>query len=297
MAHNAPTAGSVSAGRLSLKPNRAFAEVVPKAPLSSSRSGRGQTARVEWPWQALSDRHIFNLVHSPRKSAIFAVALAIGAFALPAAAQAAKVPAKTEGVTVVRYLMGRTQPSIKARGAAHLWTNTGFSNRRAVYPVLRHQKLEGGSEWLQVRVIKGRRNVKVWIPRWATRRVWLHYLVRVDISSRTAKIYRDGTVVRRFRVVVGKPGTPTPRGHFFVVDRMHLHESWSNGGWALATSAFSHVLTDFAGGSGEIAMHTRGSLGDPVGTAASHGCIRFNNGDMNWVAAHVPNGTSIWVEA
>ena len=53
-----------------------------------------------------------------------------------------------EGVTINRYLMGRVNPSRHARGAAHLWTNTGFSNRRAVYPVLRHQVLADGSEWL-----------------------------------------------------------------------------------------------------------------------------------------------------
>jgi lipoprotein-anchoring transpeptidase ErfK/SrfK len=222
--------------------------------------------------------------------------LALVALCAPAAAEAANPPKRFEGVTVVRYLMGRVQPSLKARGAAHLWTNTGFSNRRAVYPVLEHRVLKNGSEWLRVRTIRGRQNVNVWIPRWATRRVWLHYRVLVDLSSRKAKVYRDGKLAKRFRVVVGAPGTPTPRGHFYVVDRMHLRDSWARGGWALATSAFSNVLTDFAGGSGEVAMHTRGSLSAPVGTAASHGCIRFNDGDIRWMAAHVPNGTPVWIQ-
>jgi lipoprotein-anchoring transpeptidase ErfK/SrfK len=227
---------------------------------------------------------------------VLAVALAAAALCMPAIAEAAKPPARSEGATVTRYLMGRVQPSIRARGAAHLWTNTGFSNRRAVYPVLAHRTLEDGSEWLRVQTIRGRQNVKVWIPKWATRRVWLDYRVLVDLSSRKAKIYRAGKVVRRFRVVVGAPGTPTPTGHFFVVDRMHLKDSWARGGWALATSAFSRVLTDFAGGSGQVAMHTRGSLTAPVGTAASHGCIRFNDGDIRWMAGHVPNGTPVWIQ-
>jgi lipoprotein-anchoring transpeptidase ErfK/SrfK len=235
-------------------------------------------------------------VHFSHRSAVLATALAVAALVGPAAAEAASPPDRFEGVTITRYLMGRVAPSVSARGGAHLWTNTGFSDRRAVYPVLRHRTFEDGSEWVQVQTIRGRRNVKVWVPRWATRRVWLHYRVAVDLSSRRAKIYRDGTIVKRFRVVVGAPGTPTPTGHFFVVDRMHLRDSWARGGWALATSAFSRVLTDFMGGSGQVAMHTRGSLGNPVGTAASHGCIRFNNGDMNWIAAHVPNGTPIWIQ-
>ena len=223
-------------------------------------------------------------------------ALAALAIAAPAAAQAAAVPKQFEAVKVTRYLMGRLKPIASARGAAHLWTNTGFSNRRAVYPVLQHKVLKDGSEWLQVRAIRNRSQVSVWIPKWATRRVWIDWLIKIDLSSRRATVYRGGKVVRRYRVVVGAPHTPTPTGRYYVVDRMHLHNSWANGQWALATSAFSRILKHFEGGQGEIALHARASLPDPVGTAASHGCVRFNNGDIAWVASHVPNGTSVWIQ-
>ena len=224
--------------------------------------------------------------------------LAAAALAVPAAAQAAAPtpPTQTEAVTVKRYLMGRIKPDQEARGAAHLWTNTGFSNRRAVYPVLQHKVLADGSEWLQVRAIRDRSQVKVWIPKWATHHVTINWLIRVDISSRRATIYRGGKVVRRYRVVVGAPHTPTPTGHYYVVDRMHLHNSWAPGKWALATSAFSRILKHFDGGVGQVALHARGYLRDPVGTAASHGCVRFNNGDIAWMATHIQNGTPIWIE-
>jgi lipoprotein-anchoring transpeptidase ErfK/SrfK len=253
-------------------------------------------AWVEQPWQADPCRTTMDTVLSRRILVVLGTALAAAALCAPALAEAATPATRYEGVTIQRYLMGRISPSLRSRGVAHLWTNTGFSNRRAVYPVLRHRTLKNGSEWLQVRTLRGRKNVKAWIPRWATRRVWLHYLVQVDLSSRKAKIFRAGKVVKRFRVVVGAPGTPTPRGHFFVVDRMHLRDSWARGGWALATSAFSNVLTEFAGGQGQVAMHTRGSLSGAPGTASSHGCIRFNVGDINWMARHVPNGTPVWVQ-
>lgn len=205
-------------------------------------------------------------------------------------------PGRFEGVTVRRYLMGRVRPSIHARGAAHLWTNTGFSNRRAVYPVVQHKVFPDGSEWLQVKAIEGRSQVKVWIPTWATHRVWIDYRIVVDLSSRRATIYKLNQIVRRYRVVVGARSTPTPTGHWFVVDRMHLHTSWAPGKWALATSAFSRVLKRFEGGQGEIALHARGFLVAPVGTAASHGCVRFNNADIGWMATHIPNGTEIWIK-
>jgi lipoprotein-anchoring transpeptidase ErfK/SrfK len=224
-------------------------------------------------------------------------ALVVAALAVPAAAaHASPVPKRFEGVTVKRYLMGRVKPALASRGAAHLWTNTGFSNRRAVYPVLRHQVLDDGSEWLQVQALRNRSQVKVWIPKWATRQVWIAYRIKVDISSRLATVYRDGKAVRRFHVVVGAPSTPTPTGHWYVVDRMRLRESWAYGKWALATSAFSRVLKRFDGGQGQVALHARGSLTAPPGTAASHGCVRFRDGDIAWIAAHVPNGTGVWIQ-
>ena len=223
-------------------------------------------------------------------------ALAAAALAVPAVAQATAVPKRFEAVTVKRYLMGRLKPTQSSRGAAHLWTNTGFSMRRAVYPVLQHKTLADSSEWLQVRAIRNRSQVKVWIPQWATHTVWIPWLIQVDLSSRRATIYRGGKMIRRFRVVVGARSTPTPTGRYYVVDRMHLHNSWANGQWALATSAFSRILKHFDGGQGQVALHARASLPDPVGTAASHGCVRFNNGDIAWMAAHVPNGTSVWIQ-
>jgi lipoprotein-anchoring transpeptidase ErfK/SrfK len=237
----------------------------------------------------------------PRTRAVLVSAFAGIAVAVPAASAAASTAAppvaqRYEAVTVTRYLMGRIKPTMSARGSAHLWTNTGFSNRRAVYPVVRHQILDDGTEWLQVRALRNRTQVSVWIPRWATRRVWIRYRLKIDISSRLTTVYRDGKVARRFHVVVGTPSTPTPTGTWYVVDRMHLYNSWSQGRWALATSAFSRVLKRFDGGQGQIALHARGTLGAPVGTAASHGCVRFNNGDIAWLASHVPNGTQIQIQ-
>jgi lipoprotein-anchoring transpeptidase ErfK/SrfK len=223
--------------------------------------------------------------------------LAAAALATPAIAHATPPPAKQyEAVSVKRYLMGRVKPTTQARGAAHLWTNTGFSNRRAVYPVLRHKVLKDGTEWLQVRALRDRTQVNVWIPKWATHQVLIAYAIKVDLSQRRATIYRDGKVAKRFRVVVGAQSTPTPTGHYYVVDRMHLHNSWANGKWALATSAFSNILKHFDGGQGQVAMHSRGSLAAPVGTAASHGCVRFNDADIRWMAAHVPNGTTVDIQ-
>ena len=232
------------------------------------------------------------MTRSPKRLLLLC-ALCAAALLAPAAAEAAQSGKQSEGVTVKRYLMGRVKPNLRARGTAHLWTNTGFSNRRAVYPVLRHQVLKDGTEWIQVLALRNRTQVKVWVPKWATRKVVLHFRILVDISSRRAKIYRDGKIVRRFKVVVGAPSTPTPTGHYYVVDRMHLHTSWAPGKWALATSAFSRVLKRFEGGQGQVALHAKGYLAAPLGAAASHGCVRFANSAVAWLARKIPNGTPV----
>ena len=97
-------------------------------------------------------------------------------------------------------------------------------------------------------------------------------------------------------MVVGAPGTPTPRGHYFIVDHMRLYNNWAHGVHALATSAYSAKLKHFDGGDGVIALHGRGFLTAPVGTAASHGCIRFNDRDISWLAKRIQNGTRIDIQ-
>jgi hypothetical protein len=108
-------------------------------------------------------------------------------------------------------------------------------------------------------------------------------------------VYRSGRLQDRFAVVVGTPSTPTPAGHFFVVEHVPQAPGSLLGPWALATSAFSHVLQEFDGGPGQIALHGRaGALArDPLGTARSHGCIRFGNDVIRALAGLLPNGTPI----
>lgn len=209
-----------------------------------------------------------------------------------APAQAAPAQDRTEVVSVKRYTLGRTGPKVGARGVTHLWTNTGFSGRRAMYPVMA-RRMVGTSEWVRVKVLRHRRQVGAWIPAWVTRKRFIDWRITVDLSSRRATITRLGKVVRRYRVVVGAPSTPTPRGHFYVMDHLRLHTSWAPGKWALATSAFSNVLRRFEGGEGQVALHAKGFLSNPLGTAASHGCVRFANGAVAWLARKIPNGTPV----
>jgi L,D-transpeptidase catalytic domain/SnoaL-like polyketide cyclase len=108
----------------------------------------------------------------------------------------------------------------------------------------------------------------------------------------------DG-LVRRFRAVVGKPSTPTPLGLFAVYERARQPDPDAFlGPWALHLTAHSNVLEDYGGGPGRVALHGRSgaSLRDPLGTAASHGCVRVRNGDIRWLAKVAAPGTPVLIE-
>jgi lipoprotein-anchoring transpeptidase ErfK/SrfK len=105
--------------------------------------------------------------------------------------------------------------------------------------------------------------------------------------------------VRRFRAVVGKPSTPTPLGLFAVYERARQPDPDAFlGPWALHLTAHSNVLEDYGGGPGRVALHGRSgaSLRDPLGTAASHGCVRVRNGDIRWLAKVAAPGTPVLIE-
>ena len=96
-------------------------------------------------------------------------------------------------------------------------------------------------------------------------------------------VYRLGHAVRVFKAIVGKPSTPTPLGDFFVEESVHLHATTIGAPFALALSARSNVIQEFAGGPGQIALHGLDNIGGVLGTAVTHGCIRLADSAMRWL--------------
>jgi hypothetical protein len=109
--------------------------------------------------------------------------------------------------------------------------------------------------------------------------------IEVSTTLRTLTLYRAGARVRTVSVVVGKPSTPTPVGLFAVTWAIPWHSNDFLGSWVLELTAHSNVLQSFEGGDGTVGIHGRGgaSLLDPLGSAASHGCIRLSNGTIDWL--------------
>jgi lipoprotein-anchoring transpeptidase ErfK/SrfK len=154
-----------------------------------------------------------------------------------------------------------------------------------------------GQEWLRV-ALPSRPNGRAgWVLAARMEVSPVRWRVVIDRARRRAAAYRDGRLVRRWSVVVGTGGTPTPAGLFAVYERVRQAPGSELGPWALHLTAHSNTLMNYGGGPGRVALHGRAGalLNDPLGSAASHGCIRMDNKVIAWLAARLGPGTPVRV--
>jgi lipoprotein-anchoring transpeptidase ErfK/SrfK len=194
----------------------------------------------------------------------------------------------------------RDAPGPEGRLLAIVAARRPLTGEQTVLPVIAQAQGSDGKPWLEVRLPGRPLRGKVlaptgWIRAMGTvaRRTAWHIVV--NTTHRRASVFFRGRQVRRFRVIVGKPSTPTPLGEFFVEENVLMPAAAAGAPYALATSARSGVLQEFDGGPGQIALHGRGNLGGILGTAVSHGCIRFGGRAITWLADHVPQGAPVTI--
>ena len=155
--------------------------------------------------------------------------------------------------------------------------------------VLRAAHDRKGRCWLQVRLPSRPNNARAWLNGGRVVLRPTRWRIVVSRRARTISVYRNGDRRRRFRVVVGAPGTPTPHGYFSIVGVWRWNPADFLGSYVLPLTAHSNVLQEFGGGDGRVGIHGRGgaSLSDPLGTARSHGCIRLSNDAISWLVRAV----------
>ena len=194
----------------------------------------------------------------------------------PASASAACGVARPSAKQAWRgVLLERTAVSARPGGAARHWVAPVRAGALLVLGARKHDD----RCWLQVRLPTRPNLAKGWVD---AERVVVSptpWRIEVRLRSRTVTLLRDGARVARYRAVVGAPATPTPRGLFALVDAYPNDAGDFLGRWILTLTAHSEVLKRYDGGDGRVALHGRGgaSLRDPLGSAASHGCVRLSN--------------------
>jgi lipoprotein-anchoring transpeptidase ErfK/SrfK len=104
-------------------------------------------------------------------------------------------------------------------------------------------------------------------------------VVLVSIPDRKLAVLENGEVIARFSVSVGAMVSPSPRGEFAIVSRV-ANPVYYHGGVVIPAGAGNPVGTRWLGlnqkGYGIHGTNAPSSIGH----AASHGCIRLRNHDM-----------------
>lgn len=149
--------------------------------------------------------------------------------------------------------------------------------------------------WLRVRLPIRPNGTAGWIPADLVALERTPYYVTVSRSARTVDVYRSGRRVLRQRGVIGAPTTPTPTGLHALYETSRTVPGSRYGPWALHLTALSDVLFNYGGGPGRVALHGRSGelLKDPIGSAASLGCVRLPNGAIARLARLLPAGTPV----
>ena len=208
-------------------------------------------------------------------------------------------PSRAQGATLAR-IIAPTRARRRLDGRGRSWpvsTQTAWSGQSQVLLVL-DAAVRDGRAWIRVLLAIRPAGISGWVPRDHVQLSRTRYWLEIHTRARTVSVYHDGARVRRFRAVVGAAGTPTPRGLAAIYEHNRQPDPDAFlGPWVLPLTALSDTLTNFGGGPGRVGIHGRGraSLGDPLGSARSHGCIRIPNSAITYLARTIPNGTPVQV--
>ena len=235
-----------------------------------------------------------------KRLALIALALVASgtssAFAAPARPARPTVPVTQPLVILLQDHVARATASQHARVIEPVAALRPLTKARTVLPVMGFARGKDGNRWVHVRLPGRPSGHTGWILADQTIRSSTEWRIVVKVSARTVTVYRDGLVVRAFTAVVPKPSTPTPYGQFFVEEALAISAQDHGGPYALAISARSDIFQEFAGGPGQIGIHGTNGLSEPLGSAASHGCIRLAPSAITWLAKRIGAGVPVTVE-
>jgi hypothetical protein len=122
------------------------------------------------------------------------------------------------------------------------------------------------------------------------------YSIEAFVSRRLLVVRRDGRVVTRTKIAVGRPAAPTPLGRFAVTDKLRTSGASPYGCCILALSAHQPRIPQGWGGGDRIAIHATPSE-ETIGEAVSTGCMRAPSGVMRRLVGRIPIGTPVVVRA
>jgi lipoprotein-anchoring transpeptidase ErfK/SrfK len=114
----------------------------------------------------------------------------------------------------------------------------------------------------------------------------------VSIPDRKIVLMEDGRVVKVYPIAVGKKSTPSPNGNFHIASRV-VKPSWYQPGKMVGPGPANPLGTRWMGlGYKGYGIHGT-NMPNSVGQAASHGCIRMRNHDVEELFELVQVGDAV----
>ena len=107
------------------------------------------------------------------------------------------------------------------------------------------------------------------------------YSLVLSLSKRQLSLLKNNTVIRNYPIAIGKSQTPTPTGHYTVVNRVP-EPGGVFGAWWFGLSI------------PQYGIHGT-SNPNSIGKEVSLGCIRMHNKDVRELASYVSVGTPVTI--
>ena len=101
----------------------------------------------------------------------------------------------------------------------------------------------------------------------------------ISIPDRKLVLFEGETVLKTYDVAVGKPSTPSPRGEFTIINHVQ-NPTWYGPGVVVPPGKNNPLGTRWMGLSAKgYGIHGTNEPSS-IGKAASHGCIRMRQSDL-----------------
>jgi hypothetical protein len=185
----------------------------------------------------------------------------------------------------------RVAPSNSARTITRLRYETE-DKLPEVYLVLDGLVDDAGDQWLHIRIPIKPNGRTGWVPADMLSQL---YVVRTQLTisrrNKKATLRKNGRVVWQAPVGVGKSGTPTPTGNFWIRELLRGGNG-AYGPWAFGTSAYSNIRE--WRGAPVVGIHGTNEPGLIPG-APSHGCVRVRNNKISQLVKLMPIGTPVQI--
>ena len=191
------------------------------------------------------------------------------------------------------FVSGRTtlyrEPGGRVR--IRLSGRTEWGSARVFGVVLRR------GDWVAVQAPELGNGELAWMPANRARLDCVTWSMHADLSRRVLNVRRDGELVRRFRIAIGRRANPTPKGRFSVTDKLRVTDQGSPYGCCvLALTGHQTRLPAAWPGGDRLAIHATKEL-STIGKPASLGCLRITSGEARWLIKTIPLGAPLFVRA